>query len=51
MVFETEYELESVAATRVAADDIDGTFRSSTIGRYIAKNTPCEVESSTGTLK
>ncbi|RDL41289.1 Allantoicase [Venustampulla echinocandica] len=30
MVFETEYQVENVAATPVAADKIDATFRSST---------------------
>jgi hypothetical protein len=34
MLFETEYKLENVAAARVAADKIDDTFRSSTIGEY-----------------
>jgi hypothetical protein len=32
MSFESEYKLEKVAATPVAADKIDATFRSSTIG-------------------
>ena len=32
--FETEYKLENVAATRVPADKIDGTFRSSSIGEF-----------------
>ena len=30
-----EYKLEEVKATRVAADDIDRTFRSSSIGESI----------------
>jgi len=33
MPFETEYKLEDVDATRIAADAIDGTFRSTTIGK------------------
>lgn len=35
MSFESEYKLEKVAATPVAADEIDATFRSSTIGQLI----------------
>jgi hypothetical protein len=34
MPFESEYKLEDVAATRVPADKIDATFRSSTIGQF-----------------
>lgn len=34
MAFESEYKTDDVAATPVAADKIDGTFRSSTIGEY-----------------
>lgn len=34
MSFESEYKLESVAATRVDADKIDATFKSSTIGKF-----------------
>lgn len=34
MTFESDYKTENVAATPVAADKIDGTFRSSTIGEY-----------------
>ena len=34
MAFESEYKLEDVAATPVASDEIDGTFRSSSIGEY-----------------
>jgi len=36
MSAESEYKLENVAATSVAADKIDATFRSSTIGEYKA---------------
>lgn len=32
MAFESEYKLEDVAATRIASEKIDETFRSSTIG-------------------
>lgn len=34
-----EYKLEDVKATRVAADDIDKTFRSSSIGKSIDATT------------
>jgi hypothetical protein len=34
MSFESEYKLEDVSATRVAADKLDATFRSSTIGEF-----------------
>jgi hypothetical protein len=34
MSFESEYKLDNVAATPVPADEIDATFRSSTIGQY-----------------
>ena len=34
MTFETEYKTDNVAVEPVAADKIDGTFRSSTIGEY-----------------
>ena len=34
MVFESEYKLEDVPATRVTSDKIDGIFRSSTIGEF-----------------
>lgn len=33
MAFESEYKLESIAATRVASEQIDATFKSSTIGK------------------
>jgi len=33
MAFESEYQLEGVAATRVASDKIDATFRSTSIGK------------------
>lgn len=33
MAFESEYQLEDVAATRVASDEIDATFRSTSIGK------------------
>jgi len=36
MTFETEYKTDNVAVEPVAADKIDGTFRSSTIGEYNA---------------
>jgi hypothetical protein len=36
MSAESEYKLENVAAKSVAADKIDATFRSSTIGEYKA---------------
>lgn len=32
-----DYKLEPVSATRVASEDIDGTFRSSCIGKPITK--------------
>jgi hypothetical protein len=32
MAFETDYQLEDVPATRVPSDEIDGTFRSTSIG-------------------
>jgi hypothetical protein len=32
MTFESDYNLDNVAATPVAADKIDETFRSSSIG-------------------
>lgn len=35
MPFETEYKLEDVEATRIASDAIDGTFRSTTIGKKL----------------
>ena len=35
MAEEMEYKLESVKATRVASDEIDKTFRSSSIGRRL----------------
>jgi hypothetical protein len=34
MSFESEYKLDNVAATPVAADKIEATFRSSTIGQF-----------------
>jgi hypothetical protein len=34
MSFESEYKVDHVRATRVAADKIDATFRSSTIGEF-----------------
>jgi hypothetical protein len=34
MSFESEYKVHDVSATRVAADKIDATFRSSTIGEF-----------------
>lgn len=34
MTLETEYKLEHVPATPVAADAIDRTFRSTTIGEF-----------------
>jgi len=34
MSFEIEYKTEQVAATRVASDAIDPTFKSSTIGEF-----------------
>lgn len=34
MSFGSEYKLDDVAATPVAPDEIDGTFRSSSIGEY-----------------
>jgi hypothetical protein len=34
MAFESEYKLEDVAATPVASDKIDETFRSSSIGEW-----------------
>ena len=34
MSLESEYKLEDVSATGVAADKIDATFRSSTIGEF-----------------
>ena len=36
MAFESEYKLDSVAASRVAPEQIDATFKSSTIGKSIA---------------
>jgi hypothetical protein len=36
MSAESKYKLENVAATSIAADKIDATFRSSTIGEYKA---------------
>jgi len=35
MPLETEYQLEDVEATRIASDAIDGTFRSTTIGKLV----------------
>ena len=35
MAFESDYKLQSVAATRIAADKIDETFKSSTIGEFV----------------
>lgn len=32
MSFQSEYKLEDVPAARVASDNIDGTFRSTSIG-------------------
>lgn len=32
MAFESDYQLEDVAATRVDSDQIDATFRSTSIG-------------------
>ena len=32
---DVEYKLETVEATKIAADDIDKTFRSSNIGMHI----------------
>lgn len=37
---ESEYKLESVKATRVASEDIDKTFRSSTIGTHSSPPSP-----------
>jgi hypothetical protein len=34
MFFEPEYKLDNVAAVPVPADEIDTTFRSSTIGQF-----------------
>ena len=34
MAFGSEYTLENVEATPIAADKIDATFRASTIGEY-----------------
>jgi hypothetical protein len=43
MSFESEYKLDNVAATPVAADKIDATFRSSTIGQLYSFVTPLYV--------
>jgi hypothetical protein len=43
MSFESEYKLDDVAATPVAADKIDATFRSSTIGQFYSFVTPLYV--------
>jgi hypothetical protein len=36
MSVESEYKLENVAATSVPSDQIDATFKSSTIGEWIS---------------
>lgn len=33
MAFESEYKLDSVAASRIVSEQIDATFKSSTIGK------------------
>ena len=45
MSFESEYKLDNVAeVTPVAADKIDATFRSSTIGQFYSFVTPLYVK-------
>src|ERR1019366_2655757 len=40
MAFETEYQTEEVATSRVASELIDTTFKSSTIGKYQVVHVP-----------
>lgn len=47
---EIEYKLDEVPATRIASDDIDNTFRSSSIGKMACLEMAAAVRSDHSTL-